>query len=289
MPEIKLFSLEGNVEEIKTVPVDVDLELQGLVEDNMKKFFGVTFVASDYDIGQSTISSVGLDENRVPVVFVYNTKEEQNLLSKGLFHIEQLLANKDRFYTSVSSKLGKKASDVIDWTMPRIICISSGYSKYDRSAVNQFARNISLIQYAKYGNGIITFELLESNSTKPLEEPSKVRNGFAANLKKANTTTKDFYERLCEYVKYFDEVVTVNRLRTYIAFKKIKNFGALRIEDNKIIINVNLDPTEFAGREGFKDVSFATHFSTGQLQYTFSNEEGLKVAKHLLLRSYNEN
>ena len=290
MSEIKLFNISNSVEEIKPVTPAFTNGIQQLLEANLKKFFGVSLVASNYQIGNGRIATVGLDENRCPVVFVYSIDDDKNFISKGLYVLEQVIANKDRFTVSVSSKLGKKAAEVIDWSMPRIIYIATGYNKYDRSAVNQMNRNIALIQYNQYGEDIIMFELVESNVGASLDDYSKTRNSFAAAYKKSTSDIKALFERLCEYVFYFGETVTVNHLKNYVAFKKIKNFACARVEGDKIILNLNLEPAKYVDRgAGYKDVSFATKYGTGQLQFTFNDEEGYQEAKRILLDSYNKN
>ena len=290
MAEIKLFRLGNQVEEIKSVETSFDVNLEQIIEDNSKSFFGVTFVANNYVIGSAKIPTVGLDENRCPVVFVYAKDEKMNFLSKGLFYVEQILNNKEKFTSSVSVKLGKKASEVIDWSCPRIICIATGFNKYDRTAVTQLSRNVSLIQYNQYGDDIVMFELIESNAGQPSEEGVKYRNSFITSYKKSNADIREIFDMLCEYVEYFGEGVTVSQLRNYVAFKKIKNFGAARAEGDKIILNLNLEPAKYVGRDPkIKDVTFAAKLGTGLVQFTVENAEDYEVAKKLLLDAYNRN
>jgi hypothetical protein len=180
MSEIKIFNIGESVEEIKPVSPVFSTGIQQLIENNSKKFFGVSLVASNYQIGSGRVATVGLDENRCPVIFAYSLDEDKNFLSKGLYALEQVLDHKDRFTVSVSSKLGKKAAESIDWSMPRIIFIASGYNKYDRTAVNHMNSTVSLVQYNQYGDNILMFELVESNVGASLDDYSKTRNSFAA-------------------------------------------------------------------------------------------------------------
>lgn len=290
MSEIKIFNVGEVVEEIKPATSSFSKNIQQIIENNSKKIFGVSLVASNYQIGSGRVATVGLDENRCPVIFVYSLDEDKNFLSKGLYALEQVLDHKDRFNVSVSSKLGKKAAEAIDWSMPRIIFIASGYNKYDRTAVNHMNSTVSLVQYNQYGQNILIFELVESNVGASLDDYSKTRNSFAAAFKKSNSDIKALFDRMCEYVYYLGETVTINHLKNYVAFKKIKNFAAVRVEGDKIVLNLNLEPSKYVCRgEGYKDVSFATKYGTGLLQYTFSDEEGYQEAKRLLLDAYNKN
>lgn len=44
-------------------------------------------------------------------------------------------------------KLGKVATDGVDWSAPRLICIAGDFNRYDDHAVKQMQRNIELIRY----------------------------------------------------------------------------------------------------------------------------------------------
>lgn len=290
MSEIKIFNVGETVEEIKPAGSLFSKSIQQIIENNSKKIFGVSLVASNYQIGSGRVATVGLDENRCPVIFVYSLDDDKNFLSKGLYALEQVLDHKDRFNVSVSSKLGKKAAEAIDWSMPRVIFIAGGFNKYDRAAVNHMNSTVSLVQYNQYGENILVFELVESNVGASLDDYSKTRNSFAAAFKKSNSDVKALFDRICEYVYYLGETVTINYLKNYVAFKKIKNFASVRVEGDKIVLNLNLEPAKYVSRgQGYKDVSFATKYGTGLLQYTFSDEDGYQEAKRLLLDAYNKN
>lgn len=290
MAEMKLFRLGEEVTEIKSTETSFDTKLQDLIEGNSKEFFGVTFVANNYNVASGVIPTVGLDENRCPVVFIYSKDEKMNFLSKGLYFVDQLLNAKERFTISVSNKLGKKAAESIDWTSPRIIVLATGYNKYDRAAVSQVSRNVTLIQYNQYGDDIVMFELIESNAGTPIETGMVVRNGFSTAYKKASASARNLFDLICDYVQYFGESVTVNTLKNYVAFKTIKNFGAARVEGTKITLNLNLEPYKYCQTHTkCKDVTFAAKVGTGLLQFTVENEDDYEVAKKLLLDAYNRN
>ncbi len=290
MAEMKLFRLGKEVIEIKSTETSFDINLQELIEANSKSFFGVTFVANDYNIGAGTVPTVGLDENRCPVVFIYSKDEKMNFLSKGLFFLDQILGNKERFTVSVSNKLGKKAAESIDWSSPRVIVLATGFNKYDRAAVAQVSRNISLIQYNQYGDDIVMFELIETNAGTPIESGLQVRNSFMTGYKKASASARNLFDLLCEYIQYFGESVTINTLRNYVAFKKIKNFAAARVEGSKITLNLNLEPYKFTAiSPKYKDVTFAAKVGTGHLQFTIETQQDYEEAKSLLLEAYNRN
>jgi hypothetical protein len=50
MADIKLFSLQGGVNELPSTSVMLERKLQTIIEQNMTTFFGVTFIKSEFTI-----------------------------------------------------------------------------------------------------------------------------------------------------------------------------------------------------------------------------------------------
>ena len=145
MAEIKLFRLNGQVEELISKSVTVEKELQNIIEKNMVDFFGVTFLDSEYKIDNGRMDSIGIDENNCPVIFEYKRHSSENVINQGLFYLNWLLEHKANFKLLVLEKLGSNVANMIDWSMPRVICIASDFNKYDEEAIKQINRNVSLL------------------------------------------------------------------------------------------------------------------------------------------------
>ena len=155
----------------------------------MSAFFGVTFLASEYrttDGGR--MDSIGIDENHCPVIFEYKRSMKENVINQGLFYLNWLLDHKDSFKVLVINNLGLTFADKIDWTMPRVICIASDFTKYDESAIKQMNRNISLIRYKKFGKDLLMFEQINENIASVIHEENAVN--------KPKSTDKTFEEQI---------------------------------------------------------------------------------------------
>ena len=175
MADIKLFNINKTVKEYQSGTVTLEKELQTVIENNMNTFFGVTFLASEYrttDGGR--MDSIGIDENHCPVIFEYKRSMKENVINQGLFYLNWLLDHKDSFKVLVIEKLGLKAADDIDWTMPRVVCIAGDFTKYDESAIKQMNRNISLIRYKKFGDDLLMFEQINENIAAAISEDTSV-------------------------------------------------------------------------------------------------------------------
>lgn len=75
MCDIKLFKIQENeIRELQGSSVSVEKSLQILIELHLQEFLGVSFLASEYNTGQShggRIDTLGIDENGSPVIVEY--------------------------------------------------------------------------------------------------------------------------------------------------------------------------------------------------------------------------
>lgn len=297
MADIKLFNIKGNVEEYQSGNVTLEKELQTVIEDNMTTFFGVTFLASEYrttDGGR--MDSIGIDENHCPVIFEYKRSMKENVINQGLFYLNWLLDHKDSFKVLVIEKLGLKASDNIDWTMPRVICIAGDFTRYDESAIKQMNRNISLIRYKKFGDDLLMFEQINENvaaaipEVEPTSKPKAVYKTFDEQLDSADKAVKVLYQDLANYILSLGDDVSENHLKLYAAFKKIRNIVTVVANKKKLVINLPLDVNSVSFEDGFsRDVTNIGHWGCGAVELHLQTSADLEKAKPLIDRAYDEN
>lgn len=298
MADIKLFNIKGSVKEYQAGTVTLEKELQTVIENNMVTFFGVTFLASEYRTTDSgRMDSIGIDENHCPVIFEYKRSMKDNVINQGLFYLNWLLDHKDSFKVLVIEKLGLKAADDIDWTMPRVVCIAGDFTKYDESAIKQMNRNISLIRYKKFGNDLLMFEQINENvaATIPDAEPAgnkpkAVYKTFEEQLETADQHVKILYQDLTNYILSLGDDISENHLKLYAAFKKIKNVVTVVANKKKLVVNLPLDVSTVTFEEGFsRDVTNLGHWGCGSVELHLQNSTDLEKAKPLIDRAYNEN
>lgn len=297
MADIKLFNIKGNVEEYQSGNITLEKELQTVIEDNMTTFFGVTFLASEYrttDGGR--MDSIGIDENHCPVIFEYKRSVKENVINQGLFYLNWLLDHKDSFKVLVIEKLGLKASDNIDWTMPRVVCIAGDFTRYDESAIKQMNRNISLIRYKKFGDDLLMFEQINENvaaaipEIEPTSKPKAVYKTFDEQLDSADKAVKVLYQDLANYILSLGDDVSENHLKLYAAFKKIRNIVTVVANKKKLVINLPLDVNSVSFEDGFsRDVTNIGHWGCGAVELHLQTSADLEKAKPLIDRAYDEN
>lgn len=294
MSDIKLFRYSPKVTELKAEGVLLEKELQTVIEKNMQDFFGVTFLESEYVIDGGRMDSIGIDENFCPVIFEYKRSMNENVINQGLFYLDWLLEHKDSFELLVLKKLGQEKACKIDWSMPRVICIAGDFNKFDEKAIKQINRNVSLIRYKKFNNELLMFELLNSNTVKPLKEDAGTtqksnEKTFVEQYEKASTKMKQIFDSIKEYALSLGDDVSENTVKLYTAFKKIKNFATMEIYQAKVLVNFKLNPDDFKLTDTLRDVRNIGHWGCGDLQLILRNDSEIELAKELMLKAYEEN
>lgn len=298
MADIKLFNIKGNVSEYQSGTVNLEKELQTVIENNMSTFFGVTFLDTEYcttDGGR--MDSIGIDENNCPVIFEYKRSIKDNVINQGLFYLNWLLDHKDSFKVLVIEKLGLKAANNIDWTMPRVICVANDFTKYDESAIKQMNRNISLIRYRKFGDNLLMFEQINENVASALPDDSSsekvtkhIYKTFDQQIAGSDKSIQILYQDFVNYMLSLGDDITETHLKLYSAFKKIKNITTVVAQKKQLVIYISLDTKNMVYEEGFsRDVSTIGHHGTGNVEVCIKNKNDFEKAKPLLERAYNEN
>lgn len=297
MADFKLFSIKNGVSELPSVQVALEKELQILLEKNMTTFFGVTFLRSEYKITNGRMDSIGIDENNCPVIFEYKRSVNENVINQGLFYLDWLLDHKADFKLLVMEVLGPQKAELIDWSMPCVICIANDFTKFDEHAVNQMQRNIKLVKYRKYGDDLIAFEFLNAPQVQPTAEdavpPAKKSKGdksFRQRLDETSEKNRNIYSSVHDYILSLGDDISENQLKLYVAFKKVKNIICAEVYQSYVLLHLRLDPDTVNLKTDFiEDVRGKGHWGTGDLRIILKSAEDFEAIKPLLDRAYNEN
>jgi len=302
MSDTKLFQIIGNsVSKIEGQSVAIEKTLQTLLEHHLEEFLGVRFLASEYTTGPThggRVDTLGIDENNCPVIIEYKRALNENVMNQGLFYLDWLLDHKAELKLLVQEKFGSEDAKKIDWPGARLLCIAGDFTRYDEHAVKQINRNIELIRYRRYGDGLLLLELVNATSgaaevVKSNEDKVKYsESNVEEKLSKASDEVKNRYESLKAYLLALGDDVQLRTLKNYFAFKRLKNFACIEIhpQTNQIIVFVKSDFVDFREEKGFtRDVRAIGHFATGDLEITISTTEDLEKAKPLIEKSYEEN
>ena len=301
MSDIKLFSLKGAPPiELASKSVSLEKSLQILIEAHLDTFLGVRFLATEYSTGKvhgGRIDTLGIDENGCPVIIEYKRSTNENVINQGLFYLDWLMDHRGEFELLVMKTLGNGASDAIEWSSPRLICIAGDFTRYDGHAVQQINRNIELVRYRKYGDELLLFELVNAVTVEPSTGERVPPPGGGGGtkptaeeqLEAASTELHDLFEAAKAYLLGLGDDVQLKPMKFYFAFKRLKNFACLelRAKMKTLLLYVKVDPNSLALEEGFtRDVREIGHFGTGDLEICVRSMEDFERAKPLLLKSY---
>jgi predicted transport protein len=305
MGDIKLFSLHNDsVKELEGQAVAIEKSLQQILEKHLETFLGVRFLSSEYSTGKKhagRIDTLGIDENHAPVIIEYKRSVNENVINQGLFYLDWLLDHKAEFELMVMKKFGAEASDNIDWSSPRLLCIAGGFTKYDEHAVQQINRNIELYQYKHYEDGYLLLDLVNATTTQTIQitssspsnntKPNKYKT-VSEFIEQANTELTDRFELIKAYMTALGDDVQVKTLKNYIAFKRIKNFACVEVHpgSGKILLYLKVNPEKVELEPGFsRDVRNIGHYGTGDLEIVITKHEDIEKAKHYIDWSYDNN
>jgi predicted transport protein len=215
-----------------------------------------------------------------------------------LFYLDWLLDHKGEFTLLVLKQLGQEAADGIEWSVPRLLCIAGDFTKYDEHAVQQINRNIELIRYKRYGDGLLLFELVNATSVEPVAEdggmggkPKGTYKGFVELLPQATVDVRDRYELLKAFLAALGDDVQIKQLKYYVAFRRLKNFACVEVhpQNGEILAYVKVDPSTVLLEPGFtKDMTDIGHYGTGDLEIRIKSDSDLEKAKPLLIKSYED-
>ena len=180
--------------------------------------------------------------------------------------------------------------------MPRVVCIAGDFTKYDESGIKLINCNISLIRYKMFGKDLLMFEQLNESVVRAIEpeEPKDKKKltdkSFEEQLAGADKNINVLYEDLRNYILSLGDDIYENKLKLYVAFKKIKNVACAIVIKSKILLDLRLDVNTVIFEDGFsRDVTNIGHWGTGNVEVEIKTKADFEKAKALIDRAYNEN
>jgi predicted transport protein len=314
MSDIKLFQMgPDGVTELPSSSVQVESSLQRLFEQNLESLLGVRFLAHEHSTGPvhgGRIDTLGLDEDGSPVIIEYKRALNENVINQGLFYLDWLMDHRGDFTVIVQQRLGQEAASQIDWSGPRLLCIAGDFTRYDEHAVKQIVRNIELIRYRNFGDGLLMIEMVhsprESLTGSTAQNGGAIRSGggelpdsqdadpymsqrISYRISQTHGPLKDLFDATYRALEQIGDDVQVREQKLYIAFNRIKNFACLQVfpQDEVVRVYVKVNPDSVMLEPGFtRDVRSVGHFGTGDLQVDLRSMADLQKALPLFATSY---
>lgn len=258
--------------------------------DNLYNILGIKFLAKEYQIPNGRIDTLGIDENSSPVIVEYKWKENDDVLSQGLFYLDWLRNNKPHFELLVKDKLGNDSEIV--WSKPRVVLIAQGFNRYIKSAVRTI-QNVELKTYNLYEGDIFQIEKEYSPYPETVREVKQQTNEPAGeevyNLEyHLNLTSKNLQEKFQEIREMLLQLPNVEEMseqKSGITYRTTKSFTRFEFRTNSIQILVRDPKYEIDAVGIVKDVTNNRWGYLGAIKFTEETDPLLTF--NILKESYN--
>ncbi len=293
----KFFKISNSaVESIAPGAFSDEKSIQTIFEKNLKTLLGVTFLHTEYSIGDSRIDTLGIDGKNRPVIIEYKRAQTRGyIVGQIKQYAAALRSDQNYFAIEVTDKLDRERARRINWNI-RKICIALQFSNPDRKVAEE--DGIELIQYSLIGNDILRLKQVIGKSG--LEDISVARNylrprqadtSMSERLKNATPATKELYRELRDFLMSLGDDMLEKETKTYIAFQRTsfqRGRSVAEICPRKEKLNVFTKWQEGQVLEpGFTaDYRNTRRHGSGKLQVTINSRPRLEKAKPLFRWSY---
>lgn len=242
--------------------------------DNLYNILGIKFLAKEYQIPNGRIDTLGIDENGSPVIIEYKWKENDDVLSQGLFYLDWLRNNKPHFELIAKNILGNDTE--VRWNKPRVVLLAQGFNRYIKSAVRAI-QNVELKTYNVYDGDILQIE----NEYSPFPEVVRATARQTAevaeedtvfsldyHLTKTSEALKSKFEEMREMLLQLPGVEEIVEQTSGITYRTTKSFARFEFRVNSIQILVR-EPKYAIDVQGLvKDVSNNKWGYLGAIKFT---------------------
>ena len=258
--------------------------------DNLYNVLGIKFLAKEYQIPNGRIDTVGIDENGSPVIVEYKWKENEDVLSQGLFYLDWLRNNKPHFELLVKDKLGNDIEVV--WGKPRVVLIAQGFNRYIKSAVRTI-QNVELKTYNVYEGDILQIENEYSPYPETVREIKQITEETSSeevynleyHLSITSKVLQDKFEEIREMLLQLPNVEEMSEQKSGITYRTTKSFSRFEFRTNSIQILVRSPKYDIDSNNLVKDVTNNRWGYLGAIKLT--EEIDVKPVIDILKESYN--
>ena len=233
---------KGKAKQLKKDFFSKERGLQSFCETNLENIFGVRFIKTEHITGdrhKGRIDSLGIDEDGNPVIFEYKKREDENIITQGLFYLAWLKDHKGDFQVLVQDTIKDKIE--ISWDKPRVILVAQSYSKYDRHAQNELPENLEFWTYSLYEEGIFVIEKMGDleieKKVKTKEVTSREESteyNFQFHINKTTKELSEIFYRVRDRILELEGVEERSEQKTGISYRTTMSFVRFEFHKNQI-------------------------------------------------------
>jgi predicted transport protein len=301
---MKLFSLiNDKVKTVSSKDFRLEKDIQNLIEKNLKEFFNLQLVKSEFSIKNFRIDTLCFDEeNKSFVIVEYKRGSNYSVIDQGYTYMSILINNKSDFILEYNEIFGKTLKrDEIDWEQSKVIFISPQFTDYQKQSINFRDVPFELWEIKWYENDLFGFVQHKNTSNESISSISKDTNDVVSvvsrevkvytedyhlNTKNIRDEIKEIYFNLKERILNIGEVNVIPR-KLYICFSRKTNFVDVEIRNKDVKIYINLKIGELDDPKKItKDVSSQGHWGNGDYEIRLYPDTDLDYVMFLINQSY---
>ena len=282
--------------------------IQSMIEKNLSTVFpSLDFLTTEHTIDNLRPDSIAFDNDRKSFVIIeYKNVKHKGVVDQGMSYYKLLQEKKENFvllYHKIRGKILDAEKDV-NWDENRIIFISPEFTEHQKRASQSLDLPIELYTIAKFENGIILLDKIETKnnfiSKEKIKSTSIIRLDEYSeddylegkyDTQRPNESTKLlFYKLKNKILDTFSEIESKQK-KKYVGFYSKKDGSAIcTIEVLKVRLKLCYSTT----KKGIVPVdSFVTdmtgkgHWGIGYYLSEITNESDIQKAMPLIEKVYN--
>jgi hypothetical protein len=128
----------GALEKVCATAFPCIRDLQQIVESNLETLFSLSFVSSEFLLGEFRLDTLAYDEeNNAFVIIEYKKKHNASVIDQGYSYLSLMLNNKAEFILEFNEKRHQTLKHTeINWSSSRVLFISPSFNRYQKNSVN---------------------------------------------------------------------------------------------------------------------------------------------------------
>jgi len=302
---MKLFDCTGSkVKQLKSNSLKLEREIQNLVEENLKEFFSIEFVKSEFTVNNFRIDTLGFDpQNNSFVIIEYKKGKSYSVIDQGYTYMSLLLNNKSDFILEYNENNEKSLKrDDIDWSQSKIVFISPKFTEYQKHSVNFKDVPFELWEISRFENEIVGFTQYQTSSNESIsttnksdntiveqvsKEVTKYTEDYHLNQSKVKESTKDVYFELKERVLNLGDGIDVVARKLIVGFECKGRFFDVFFTNDYLRCWLNLKIGELDDPKGIcRDVSHIGRYGNGDYDLIINKDTDLDYVMFLIKQSF---
>ena len=170
---MNLYHLKSNaLASIALEEFKLEKDLQHIVKSNLETLFSLTFVSSEFSLGEFRLDTLAYDEeNNAFVIIEYKKKHNASVIDQGYSYLSLMLNNKADFILEFNEKRHQTLKrNEINWSSSRVLFISPSFNRYQKNSVNFKDIPFELWEIKRFEGGIISIDQVRATSKESIDQ-----------------------------------------------------------------------------------------------------------------------